>query len=77
MQSFSDPILTSDGKPYRAIKYRNIVQERYVIAKNCNTSYTDLGNITPIERQYLLEFILDDAQKKQQLIEEKKRSMGK
>ena len=68
LTNFLDPKLTNDGKPYGPIRYKAIVQECYIIAKNANTSYTDLMNITPIEKQYLLEFIMQEfeANKKAQ-----------
>ena len=70
--NFLDPQLTSDGKPYGLVRYKEIVRERYLISKNCNTSYTDLGEITPLERKYLIEFITDELQKQKDKIEEQK-----
>ena len=60
--------MTSDGKPYGPLRYKAIVQECFMISKNCNTSYSDLLNITPIEKQYLMEFIIQEfeANKKAQ-----------
>ena len=63
-RSFLDPQLTSDGKPYGPIRYKNIVRERYEISKRMNTSYNELGEITPREREYLLEFIKKDLEQK-------------
>jgi len=37
--------------------YKRIVNECYFISHNINTSYTDLMNITPTERKYMLEFL--------------------
>lgn len=72
-----DPEFTSDGKPYGPARYREIVQERYYISKYCNTSYNDVGNITPLERQYLLSFIKDEMEKQQQYIVQQKTEMNK
>lgn len=66
--NFLDPKLTSDGKPYGPYRYKEIVKECYLISKNCNTSYVDLLKITPIERDYLYEFILEEYQKTEELI---------
>lgn len=66
--NFLDPKLTSDGKPYGPFRYKEIVKECYLISKNCNTSYTDLMNITPIEKNYLLEFIAEEFQKTEELM---------
>jgi hypothetical protein len=64
--------LTSNGQPYGPKRYRDIVKERYLISKNCNTSYTDLGKVTPLERQYLIEFITEELQKQKDMIEAQK-----
>ena len=39
-----------------------------MIAKKCNTSYTDLLTITPTEKNYLLEFIIEDAKEAQEMV---------
>lgn len=67
--SFLDPKLTSDGELYGPIRYKEIVRQCYLIAKNCNISYSDVMDITPIERDYLLEFILEDVEKTQEMIQ--------
>ena len=59
-----DPQLTDDGKPYGPHRFKEIVRERYLISRESNTSYTDLGQITPAERGYLIEFIADDINAK-------------
>ena len=51
---------TKDGKPVGPELYKQLVKEAYVITKNTNTSYTDLMNITPTERKYILEFIKEE-----------------
>ena len=72
--NFLDPKLTSDGKPYGPYRYKEIVKECYLISKNCNTSYTDLMKITPIEKNYLLEFIAEEFQKTEEIIKESNRN---
>jgi hypothetical protein len=71
---FLDPILTSDGRPYGPHRFKEIAKERYLISKHCHTSYKDLDNVTPLEREYLLEFIYEELQKEQQAYEEAKRN---
>lgn len=66
-----DPQLTSDGRLYAPLRFEQIVEERYQISKHINTSYMDLGSITPTERKYLLEFIKRDLEHEQKLIQEK------
>lgn len=55
-----DPQLTNDGKPYGPWRYKELVRERYYISKTINTSYSDTGQLTPIEREYILEFITEE-----------------
>ena len=67
-----DPQSTDDGKPYGPARYKEISHERYLISKHTNTSYTDTGEITPIERGYLIEFIIDDLQRQKDAYEKAK-----
>lgn len=73
--SFLDPQNTKDGKPYGPIRYKEIVKERYLISKNMNTSYNELGQITPTERKYLMEFIIEEIKESKRLMEEKKKEL--
>lgn len=57
--------------PYGPERFKQIVEERYEISKNINTSYTDLGKITPLERKYILGFIIEEKKKEKQYIQEK------
>ena len=70
--SFLDPQLTKKGEPYGPKRYKEIVKERYVITKNTNTSYGDTGDITPLERQYLLSFIEEDLKRTKENLEKAK-----
>lgn len=70
--SFLDPQLTKDGKPYGPFRYKEIVRERYLISKNMNTSYNELGKITPLERRYIMEFLVDEVNKTKEAIERQK-----
>ena len=72
-----DPPLTFDGKPYGPARYKDIVQERYIISKFTNTSYTDLSKVTPLERKYLLGFVKEEIDKNKKAIEERKRKSKK
>ena len=70
--NFLDPLLTSDGKLYAPIRYKELVRECYSISKNCNTSYYDILDLTPREKDYLIEFIVEDAQQSKELLEKVK-----
>ena len=70
-----DQALTSDGKPYGPIRYKEIVRDNYLISKNLNTSYNDVLKLTPRERDYLIEFIIEDAESAKKLIEDNKKNL--
>lgn len=61
--NFFDPLWTSEGKPFAPEQFKAIVNERYQISKHTHTSYTDVGEITPTERAYLMQFLVEDAKK--------------
>ena len=75
-QNFLDPKFNKDGTPYGPQRFKDIVRERYFISKKCNTSYNEVGEITPQERKYLIEFILDELEKEKQAIEQAKSKTG-
>ena len=54
-------------KEQQIINAYEIAKERYIISKHLNTSYVDLGKITPVERKYLLEFLMQDAEEENKL----------
>jgi hypothetical protein len=47
-------------------RYRDLVQQRYLLTKYTNSSYNETGCFTPIEKQYLFEFIEQDLKKQQE-----------
>ena len=61
-----DPQKTRDGKPYGPIRYEELVKERYLISKIINTSYVDTGKLTPIERKYILNYIIEEFNKEKE-----------
>lgn len=67
-----DPQLTKEGKPYGPARYKEIVTERYLISKNINTSYNDIGKMTPLERQYILELLVDEQRRIKDLEQKRK-----
>lgn len=62
-----DPQYTSEGKLFAPQRYKDLVRERYIISKYTHTSYSDTANITPIERQYLLDMISEDLQREKDI----------
>jgi hypothetical protein len=66
--------LTDKGKPYGPWRYKNIVKECYIITKNTNTPYSDILNMTPTERELMIEFLSEDFKKQQENIEQAKKN---
>lgn len=77
LQSFLDPELTSDGKPYGPYRYKQLVQERYLISKNMHIPYSDTGKITPSERKLILQFLVDDSKREREALEKVKNTKKK
>jgi len=73
LTSFLDPQVNEDGEPYAPYRFKEIVRECYSISKNCNTSYSDVIKMTPRARDYLIEFIIEDANKAKEMIEQSKK----
>ena len=65
--NFFDPALSHEGKPYRHQRYKEVVNEGYIISKHTHTSYTDIYQMTPTEREAIVRCIIADFQKIQQL----------
>ena len=42
-----------------------------------NTSYNEIGKITPLERQYIIEFISNEIKMTKEKAEQRKNSMHK
>lgn len=59
--------MTEDGLPFGPTRYKEIARERYLISKHTNTSYDDTALITPLERNYILEFLVEDMQRQKEL----------
>ena len=47
-----------------------IIHERYFICKNTNTSYIDVGVISPLEREYILGYIQEELELQEKAIKE-------
>ena len=70
-----DPHLI-DNPSLAATIYKNLVKERYLVSKYTNTSYADTGNISPLERQYIFEFVTDELERQKQAYEQLKDDHG-
>ncbi len=58
--------MTSDGKPFAPVRLKQIVKENFFLTKHLHTSYSDLLDVTPTERKYLLEFLIEDFNKQKE-----------
>ena len=63
-----DPQTNADGSPYGPVRYEEIVRECYLISKNINTSYVDVLKITPVERNMILNFLLEEAKRREEIL---------
>ena len=61
-----DPKLTSDGKPWAPQKFKQLVKDRYAIAKHLNASYLEVGELSVVEKMYLVEIINREEQETQE-----------
>ena len=52
--------LIVDDPTFKSVTMNNIIQEKYQISKRIHTSFTELDNITYIERKALLKLIVED-----------------
>ena len=75
--NFLDPQFNDDGTPYGPWRYKKIVEECYALSKNLNTSYTDILQITPMERMYLIQMLVDESNQLKEKLEKAKESGNK
>lgn len=61
--------------PYGVVRFEEIIQECYIISKNIHTSYTDLLDITPREKNMMLELLNNEAKRQQELYDKQKAKM--
>ena len=68
----------SDGTPYGPSRYKEIVLECYRISGRIHTSYTDVMQITPLERKYILSMLdLEDKKREEELTKIKQSASSK
>ena len=57
-----DPVLTSNGEPYGPKRLQELIRQRYLISKFIHTSYTEVGEMSPTERESLILLIQKDVE---------------
>ena len=63
LPSFLDPPLTSDGKVYAHERVNEIIRQCYLITRFCHTPYSDVMDMSPMERETILNIIREDKEK--------------
>ena len=61
--------MSEDGKPYGPKRFRSLVRECWYVSDNTHTSYTDVLDLSYLERHYLIQFINEKRQAQQDAIE--------
>lgn len=61
-----------NGEPYGPVRFAEIVKEQYKISKNINTSFTDLDQVSPRERELLIQYIQEDNLANKKIIDDLK-----
>ena len=74
--NFLDQLYNEDGTLYAPSRYKDLVRINYAISKNCNTSYLDVLKLSPRERDYLWEFIVEEADRTKEMIENSRKQYG-
>jgi hypothetical protein len=69
-QSFLDPQISKDGKPYGPKRFKEIVRECWYVSDNLHTSYTDVLDLSVQERIYLIENIHEKYNAQRKAMEE-------
>lgn len=57
---FKKDFKTPDGQLFNPQLFKKLVNDCYIISKVIHTSYNDVLQITPAEKNYLLAFIKQD-----------------
>lgn len=72
--------MTSDGKPFAPVRVDDIIKQCYMISKRCNTSYNDVLDISPMERESLLRIIKEELEAERKVandIKKKHKKIGR
>lgn len=72
IRNFGCLALTSNEEDQKtnAMVYKNTVNEIYFLVKYAGTSYDEVKKMSPLEKDYMIEFTQDEMQKKAEKIKE-------
>ena len=54
--------MTSNGEPYGPKRLQELIRQRYLISKFLHTSYNEVGEMSPTERESLILLIQKDVE---------------
>ena len=69
--------MTSDGKPYAPERVNEIIRQAYLISRQIHTSYNDVLDVSPMEREKLLDIVTEELNKQKDALEAAKRNKKK
>ena len=64
-------LLLPQGR-YKSKLLEKLTKEKYIITKKTHTSFLDLDEITPLERQMIIKFIMEDLKEQSLAIDRAK-----
>lgn len=67
--------LSSDSDTQQ--RFKDVARERYLISKHTNTSFNDTQYMSPVEREFVLEFIMEELQKQKEIMDAAKEKANK
>lgn len=68
--------LVVDDPEFKTVMMNNIIQEKYQISKRIHTSFTELDDITSVERKALLKLILKDLEEQKRIMDAAKNKVN-
>ena len=70
---FAQPLNSLDPPSIDRVKtFRDLVRERYLISKNINTSYNEVGKLSVLERKYIVDFLIEEAEQTKEKLKQAK-----
>ena len=67
--NFLCQVYDNNGNPVGPKRFKEIMEDCWFISKHINTSYTDIYQISPLERKYLIDIIKEGARLENEEIE--------
>ena len=68
--------LVVDDPEFKSITMNNLIQEKYQISKRIHTSFTELDDITSVERKALLKLIIKDLEEQKRILDAAKNKVS-